>query len=248
MSKPAFYYDGQLLAGALGRLPDEEAAHARVLRVKPGDKIEIFDGCGGQAEAKVISADKRAISIEIGIPSHTPRPDAPAIMALAMSKAVRRDFFMEKAAELGASEIWLWEAARSVGHISEGAMKGCQKQLAAGAKQSRNPWFANLRNVKNLDGVINACTEIGVNWRILPWEDQDRQAIITPAQLGRPGTSLYVIGPEGGFTPEEVARFKEENFSLVSLGRQVLRCETAATLCLGLHAWAAQLAGRLAGK
>ena len=65
--------------------------------------------------------------------------------------------------------------------------------------------------------------------------------MLTPALAGQPGLSVYVIGPEGGFSSRELDVLKHSGFIAVSLGNRVLRCETAATLCLGLHWWASQL-------
>lgn len=244
MSIPAFYIDAPLQAGETIDLTGQEAAHAHVLRLAPGAEVNLFDGNGAVAVCKVSRVEKHSLALALSHVSHVPEPTSRAIIALAMSKATRRGFFMEKAAELGASQVWLWESARSVGRITSGTCDSCAGQLAAGARQSGNPWFPRLRNVANLDGLLRAAAGCSVNWRLLPWEDQDRQAMLPLDMLGRPGVTLYVIGPEGGFAPEEVERFKKENFALVSLGKRVLRCETAAALCLGLHSWASQLPGK----
>ena len=68
--------------------------------------------------------------------------------------------------------------------------------------------------------------------------------MLTPDLAGRPGLSVYVIGPEGGFSARELDILHTAGFAAVSLGARVLRCETAATLCLGIHWWASQLPGR----
>ena len=78
--------------------------------------------------------------------------------------------------------------------------------------------------------------------RILPWEMQDTVSMLTPRLAGRPGTTVYVIGPEGGFSQRELDSLRAAQFTFVSLGARLLRCETAATLCLGLHWWASHLA------
>ena len=80
--------------------------------------------------------------------------------------------------------------------------------------------------------------------RILPWEMQKDLPMLTPDMAGRPGLSVYAIGPEGGFSGRELDILRAAGFSAVSLGARVLRCETAATLCLGIHWWASQLPGR----
>lgn len=240
MNKPAFYADIDFAAGQIIRLAGGEANHAHVLHVRPGDAALALNGKGGCADCVVTNVEKHCIAMRINAAHIVPAPVSRPILALALSKAVRRGFFMEKAAELGCAEVWLWQARNSVGRLNAAVVDGCKKQLAAGGKQSRNPWFPVLRNMQNLAGIIDAA--VCADWRVLPYEAQITDDMLTLAELGRPGTTVYVIGPEGGLVENEVNAMRAAGFRLVSLGERVLRCETAATLCLGLHMWAAELA------
>ena len=65
--------------------------------------------------------------------------------------------------------------------------------------------------------------------------------MLAPGMAGQSGLTVYVIGPEGGFSARELDTLRVSGFAAVSLGTRVLRCETAATLCLGIHWWASQL-------
>ena len=65
--------------------------------------------------------------------------------------------------------------------------------------------------------------------------------MLSPTMAGQRGLTVYVIGPEGGFSQRELTMLTQSGFCAVSLGTRVLRCETAATLCLGIHWWASQL-------
>lgn len=242
MDKPAFYHDTDFFAPVFS-LTEREAAHARVLRMKPGEPVEVFNGRGDIALCTVRRCDKKNVEVELEETVYAPKPESRAIIAAAVSKAVRRSFFMEKAAELKASEIWVWQAERSVGGISAGLLDSCRQQIIAGGKQARNPWFPQLVNTVNLTGLLERAEKTAPAMKILPWEDQDRRAMLMPDQLGAAGDTIFAIGPEGGYDPEEVERLRAAGFCTVSLGRQVLRCETAAVLCLGLHAWASQLPG-----
>ncbi len=227
-------------------LDRDEAAHAHVLRLKTGDSVLLMDGVGTVAECQIIHMRKKETQLKIVSEKKSPRPAAQAIMAIALSKAVRRSFFMEKAAELGCSEIWLWDAARSQGHLTQAMADACRGQLIAGMKQSLNPWLPELALLPAARAVAEKAAD--ADWRVLPWENQDGIPMLTENMLGRAGRTVYVIGPEGGFTDTEAQYLLENGFAPVSLGRRVLRCETAATLCLGLHWWASQLPGRPDGK
>lgn len=238
MSMPAFYLDPPKWASPL-ELDGQEAAHAHVLRLKKGDKILLLDGMGKSAICCIVEAGRKVFKLEPESEELVPEPESRAIIALALSKAARRGFFMEKASELGAAAIWLWRAERSQGKLSPDLAGACRGQLIAGMKQSHNPWLPQIHVLQGVESVAERAA--GADWRILPYEDQGGLPMLAPGQLGRPGSTVYVIGPEGGYTPAEVQCLRENGFCAVSLGNRVLRCETAASLCLGLHWWASQL-------
>lgn len=243
MSLPAFYLPESHWKGECS-LTGDEARHFQVLRIRKDDEILVMDGRGRTGLCRVLEIGKREINLELLKTSETPRPQSRPILAIALSKAARRGFFLEKAAELGAWEVWLWQAIRSQGRIDGRLMQSCDAQLRAGAKQCRNPWFPRL--VQTGDAQALAKLAQASQWRVLPWEEKAGESVIGLAQLGNPGETVYAIGPEGGLTREEATILMEAGFEPASLGDRVLRCETAATLCLGLHCWASQLkeAGR----
>lgn len=237
MSLPAFYLPpADWKAECL--LTGDEARHFLVLRIRKGDNALILDGQGRSAICRVIEIGRRDIRLEMISARETPRPESRPIIAIALSKAARRGFFLEKAAELGAWQVWLWQAERSQGHIDAKLLESCRAQLRAGAKQCHNPWFPELvaaGDAASLSRLSESC-----QWRVLPWEARAGEPVIGLDQLGNPGDSIYALGPEGGLTDKEAGRLIEAGFAPASLGERVLRCETAATLCLGLHWWAFQ--------
>lgn len=223
------------------RLDGQEAAHVRVLRLAPGDAALLLDGAGRIGSCRVLEACRKEARLELLGWRFQPKPASRAVMALAFSKAVRRGFFMEKAVELGASGVWLWQGDYSQGRLPESAARNCLGQMIAGAKQCGNPWLPEVRALDGIGAVIGQAA--GADFRLLPWERQEGVAMLEPGMAGRPGVTVYVIGPEGGFSPRELAALSEAAFTPVSLGGRILRCETAAALCLGLHWWASQLPG-----
>ncbi|MDE7241201.1 MAG: 16S rRNA (uracil(1498)-N(3))-methyltransferase [Desulfovibrio sp.] len=232
---------GQPPEGSEVSLYGQEAAHARVLRLKPGDAALLLDGCGRIGSCRVVETGRKEARLQLLGWRFQPMPASRAVMALAFSKAVRRGFFMEKAVELGASGVWLWRGAHSQGRLPENAAASCAGQMIAGAKQCGNPWLPEVRALPGIGAVIGLAA--GAAYRLLPWERQEGVAMLEPGMVGRPGVTVYVIGPEGGFSPRELAALAEADFTPVSLGGRILRCETAATLVLGLHWWASQLPG-----
>ena len=232
---------GQPPEGSEVRLDGQEAAHVRVLRLAPGDAALLLDGAGRIGHCRVLEAGRKEARLELLGWNFQPKPVSRAVMALAFSKAVRRGFFMEKAVELGAAGVWLWQGDYSQGRLPENAVRNCLGQMIAGAKQCGNPWLPEVRALDGIGQVIGLAA--AADFRLLPWERQEGVAMLEPGMAGRPGTTVYVIGPEGGFSPRELAALREAAFTPVSLGGRILRCETAAALVLGLHWWASQLPG-----
>lgn len=238
MSLPAFYLEAEKWQEE-PVLYGQEARHAQVLRLGVGEEILLMDGQGRSAVAKIQQIGRQKIELSIKEENLAPPPASRAIIALALSKATRRGFFMEKASELGAAGIWLWQADHSQGKLTPQLADNLKGQLIAGMKQSRNPWLPEVRLMRNSEEVAkNAAL---ADYRILPWEEIGGSPMLSPAQIGRSGLSVYVIGPEGGFSDRELQTFRSADFVSASLGNRVLRCETAASLCLGLHWWASQL-------
>lgn len=238
MNLPAFYLEPEKWH-TRPELTGQEARHAHVLRMKAGDRLLLMDGIGRMSVAEIVRMGRQRLELSVESDELVSRPESRAIIALALSKAVRRSFFMEKASELGAWEIWLWQAEHSQGKLSHQLLEACKGQLVAGMKQSRNPWLPQIWLFDNAEAVAKEAAR--ADFRYLPWEEIGGSPMLLPNQIGLPGLSVYAIGPEGGFSSAELETFKAENFTPVSLGDRVLRCETAASLCLGLHWWASQL-------
>ena len=241
MSLHRFYLPPEQWAHDLW-LEGQEARHlVQVLRLAPGEEVLLLDGQGRSGRFSIAETAKKKARLVLQEEQMAPAPESRAVMALAFSKAVRRGFFMEKAVELGAHAIWLWQGDHSQGKLPADAAEACRGQLIAGAKQCGNPW---LPQVEALAGGVDELVRraAAADRRILPWEMQDTVNMLTPRLAGRSGTTVYVIGPEGGFSQRELDSLRAAQFTFVSLGARVLRCETAATLCLGLHWWASHLA------
>lgn len=242
MNGPFFYLPPEAW-GTDVCLEGQEARHlTQVLRLTPGCEVGLLDGRGRRGRFILRAVNKKNARLERLEEETLPRPKALAVMAPAFSKAVRRGFFMEKAVELGAHGVWLWQGEHSQGRLPAAARETCLGQMTAGAKQSGNPWLPEVRALTGgVDQLVSLAHE--ADYRILPWEMQTGVPMLTPGLAGRAGLTVYVVGPEGGFSERELAALRAANFTPVSLGGRVLRCETAATLCLGLHWWASQLPG-----
>jgi len=224
------------------RLEGNEARHAtRVLRLRAGDEIRLLDGQGREGAFRITGSAGRGVELELlGLRLH-PRPASRPILAAAWTKAARRGWILEKAVEFEAAGIWLWQAQRSQFPMPPDIGENWRNQLIAGAKQCRNPWLPEVRlvpgGVRELIAAASGCER---RFALLE-SDHCPAAALTPDAIGLDGVTVYAVGPEGGFAPDEVRALRDAGFCGVTLGRRVLRWETAAVLCLGLHWWKGQL-------
>ena len=217
-----------------------EARHlATVLRIKPGERISLFDGQGRTGEFTVKTVGKQVVALEPESIIQHDKPASRVFLALGHSKALRRSWLLEKAVELEAGGLWFWQAARSQGKVPEEGKETWQAQMIAGAKQCDNPWLPELRTLPGGVDELIAAREHFAKAYIL-WEGESRSALLNSNDLSFTGDALFVLGPEGGFADHEVDALRQAGFASVSLGGRVLRWETAALLCLGLAWWARQ--------
>lgn len=219
------------------RLEADEARHlAKVLRLGPGATVRLFDGSGREGLFRVESV-KNGVTLDLISESVQARPEGETWLALAWNKSTRRGWLLEKAVELGAAGILFWESSRGQGGMPDAPKQTWAAQLVAGAKQCGNPWLPGMEMVQGgAAGLIGRTA--GFESRFLPWESSEAARTVTPESLTSPGRRVFVIGPEGGLTDDEAARFTSAGFQAVTLGPRPLRWETAALLCLGLSWWA----------
>jgi 16S rRNA (uracil1498-N3)-methyltransferase len=230
MSAPRFYCPPPLPLTTNFELPPEAAHHAsRVLRLRVGDAVQIFDGLGNALDATINAINgKRVLLGNLQTFMGQQESGLHIVLAQAMCSSEKMDWVVQKATELGAAEIVPVQTQRSVARLS-----GPRSEKRA----------EHWRNV-----AISACEQCGRN--ILPqlqapqelgkWLDEMRRtaggkfillpggAINLQSQPRPQGRAILLIGPEGGFTADEANVAQQAGFTPILLGPRVLRTETAA--------------------
>ena len=227
-------------------LAGQEARHiVNVLRLRPGTPLRLLDGVGREGVFRITGVRKECVEFDLLSEKTHPAPVRRAIMAVAWSKAIRRDFFLEKSVELGAAEIWCWQARRSQGRMPEDLYETWQGRLVAGLKQCGNPHLPLVRIISG--GARELAAHAPEHPHILLHEPGEGHPMLDLAQVGRKGDTVYVIGPEGGFDPREAELLISAGCVPASLGERPLRWETAAMMCLSLHHFCAASGDRFCG-
>lgn len=225
-------------------LDGSEARHlTTVVRARIGEEICLLDGQGREGLFRISGIEKHQVTLELlSEKTHTPQSSR-AILAIGWGKNARRTWLLEKAVEFEAAEIWFWQAERSQGCVPEESKESWVSQMVAGAKQCGNLWLPKVYPLPGGIGEVLARSK-DIRHRYMLWEEQAGEPLLATRDMQVSAPVLYIIGPEGGFSAQEAARLMHEKVQPVSLGRQVLRWETAALLCLGLHWWANQTPDR----
>ncbi|MFO8011710.1 MAG: RsmE family RNA methyltransferase [Phycisphaerae bacterium] len=229
-----------LRAGADVALPASEAHHAaHVLRLGPGEGVELFDGRGAVAAARIADVARGGVTATVeSVRTAGPEP-APALrLAFAVPKGKRLEWLLEKATELGAARLAPVRFARSVAGgeaLSPTARGRWEARCIAAAKQAGRAHLPVIEPVRPLAEALPAGEPALVG---------DAGAAARPvarvlAALPRgpcPQTLHLYVGPEGGLTDAERALLADAGATAVRLGRTVLRVETAAAALLAVSA------------
>ena len=212
-------------------LTDEEYHHlVRVKRAREGDSVTVLDGSGGIFETIVhrIGRDEAILEVRSYRKGELPhRID----IALALTRAHRLDFAVEKCSEIGLRRFLPFIAQRSVwrGGARETAHKRerLERKVAAACKQSGNPYFPSVEPVMDFAALLDM---IG-GYRMVCLADTAGEPLESTAGWRTGGDVLGIVGPEGGLTDGERERLIADGAVPISLGPHVLRSETAA-ICL----------------
>jgi 16S rRNA (uracil1498-N3)-methyltransferase len=221
-------------------LGDEESHHLlRVLRVKSGQRVEIFNGEGGAGEAEVISAGRGRVTVRILKRSDQKRSAIQFALIQALPREQKMDLIIQKATELGASEIVPVLTERTVVRLKEACGAGKQdrweKIALNAAKQCGAAWLPKIAPVQTLKDFLTARRAFGALFVCALDETARPIGEAIQAVKARPVSSVgALVGPEGDFSATEMEFIRAVGAVSVSLGGSVLRSETAAIYVLSI--------------
>lgn len=230
-----FFVDSQEMAGNFLVLTGENAAHGKVLRLKNGDEVTVCDGQGQECRCTVSDVSPGQISLVVRN-REASRSEARVQVRVFMAfpKADKLEHVIQKATELGASEIVAFPSARCVSRPDEKSLRKkldrWQKIAQSAAEQSgrgRIPQVIVL-------GTLREALERGAkaDKALLFYENE--QALTLKMALSREAyqTVSLLTGPEGGLEETEVERGRAAGWQVCTLGKRILRCETAPLCAL----------------
>jgi len=235
MSAPRFAITRAGFENGIARVTGAELHHMRaVARLKPGADVTLLDDHGMLYTGRILRFEPGCALVEV---SRSREPDvsgiATVILAAALIKGPRMDFLVEKAAELGAAELWPLVCERSVVHAPGAERLARWRRLAlAAAKQSLASRAIELRPPLGVADMARNVPKECLAVLCAP----GAEPLAALIRRLRPRAIILACGPEGGFDQAEVAAMAAAGFVAAGLGQSRLRSETAALAALSIVA------------
>jgi len=235
-----FYVPDAKAAGELAILPEDEGQHlTRVLRLKIGDAVRVFNGHGAEFDAVVERAAKGSVGVRVGAPrSAAPEPRVAVTLAQAVLKGDKMDDVVRDAVMMGVTTIQPIVTTRtevSLSTLERGRRRDRWERIAiSSAKQCGRAVVPAILNPKPLEPAGQALPALGLPAPVLmlvePGATSDGTAL-GDLDLTMPETASLIVGPEGGWTPEELAA-AAASCQLITLGGRTLRADAMAVVAL----------------
>ena len=221
------HFKGSFASGEELTITGEEFHHAaRVARVRVGERIELFDGNGQAAEALVTNARRDALTVRVEL--MLPSRESPLDLTLAISiiQLEKFELVLQKATELGVRAIVPLVAARGEVRAERyrGKSERWEKIILEAVKQSGRATIPTLESPVSVEDALKRGDE-------KLFCDADAPASELPSSLTR---ATLFVGPEGGWSDEEISLARAANCSILRLGPRRLRAETAAIAATGI--------------
>lgn len=230
-----FFVEPEELNKKFTVLTGENAAHAKVLRLKAGEQILICDGQGKECLCTVSDASPSAISLVIENTQDSKSEPAVAVSVyMAFPKADKLEHVIQKATELGAYEIVAFPSARCVSKPDEKSLtkkkERWQKIAASAAEQSGRGRIPQVIVLGSYKEALARGAE--ADKAILFYENERATTLKMALEEGGYQTVAILTGPEGGLEEREVKQARGAGFQICTLGSRILRCETAPLCAL----------------
>ena len=232
---PRFYVPRPRVEEGTLKIEGDEVRHIRrVLRLRRGDEIVVFNGSGKEYGGTIVEEGPSSVVITIqNIFSSRPESHLEMTLAQSLLKGDKMDYLIQKATELGVKEIIPFLSSRSVPLLEKS--KRLKRNLrweriaVEASKQCGRGVVPKIEPLQSYSEMLSAASPDSL--RLILWEKEGTR--LKEALEGSTGKTkiFFIIGPEGGLSQEEVDQAKRNGFTPVTLGRRILRSETAS-LCL----------------
>ena len=233
-----FYVPQPRIENRMLKIEGDEVKHIRkVLRLKTGDEIVVFDGLGKEFEGTIV--EERLSSVVIRVQNIiSSKKDSPLEVTLAQSllKGEKMDYLIQKATELGVKEIIPFSSSRSVPFLEKSRRLNrhhrWEKIAVEASKQCGRGSVPKIESLQDYSDMLQIASTKDL--RLILWERGEIRLKEVLERSKEKKNIFFTIGPEGGFNQLEVGGAKRAGFIPVTLGRRILRAETASLCFLSI--------------
>ena len=232
---PRFFVPKEAIGANFLTLTGENAAHAKVLRLKNGDEVTVCDAEGTDYRCTVSDVANGQISLVVHASS--PAESEAAVSCaiyMAFAKADKFEHVIQKATELGASELVCFPSARCVSRPDAKALKNklerWQKIAASAAEQSRRGKIPQVIALSSWQEALARAAQADL--AVCFYENEEQLTFRAAIEEKPFRTAALLTGPEGGFEEDEIRQAAAAGLKICTLGRRILRCETAPLCAL----------------
>jgi 16S rRNA (uracil1498-N3)-methyltransferase len=229
-----YFTDKKNIFSTYLRITGAEAHHiSRVMRHKIGDMIYVTDGNSNEYQTMLKKIDHKTIEASIINKTRNARePLAKISLAQAMIKGSHFDLIVEKTTELGVYKIIPIKTERTIASLSANKLERFQKIMLAAVKSSTRTHIPSLQKPITLENLFPAFADYDLV--VLAYEDEKNLRLADIIKDRFYTNILLIIGPEGGFTKNEIAQAQSYGAQSITIGNRRLRAETAAITALSI--------------
>lgn len=234
MALPFFYIESFDALQHLITLNEETSKHmVQVLRMQVGEHLNLTDGKGNLLTAQISDAHKKHCVVRVNATSFTPQAPRKTTIAVSLVKnASRFEWFLEKATEIGITEIIPLLCERTERqHFRYDRMKGI---VVSAMLQSQQTWMPVLHEPMKFEDALRLTPSSDEVLKLIAHCDETERTPFSNFQINELPNCIILIGPEGDFTTAEIDAAVEDGYKPVMLGGTRLRTETAAVVAATL--------------
>jgi len=231
MNDAYFYYPSLNETEPAVTLTGDEARHlSGARRLRPGERVTLFNGQGLLATAEILALHDRGRTADLRIldASRIPARQPGLHLACALPKGDRLATLLDMGTQLGMTSFTPLQCSHAVVKPSATSLERWQRICLEACKQSRRAWLPRINAAATPDDVVRAALVTGGQAWVAHPGGQPLDRVLP----GKNHDQWFLVGPEGGFTDEEVDRAVAAGALWVGLGREILRIETAAVALL----------------
>lgn len=231
----------------IATITDSEHHHLRnVLRVKPGETLRIIDGQGNVYTAEVLDTGANQILTEARILTHEFHTKGSRSLTLfqGLPKSDKMELILQKTTELGVTQIVPMHSEHALQEPSQNRFERWQRVVISATKQCQRAWLPELCSPQTFEASLEQLQTFSLCLFFNPDPEQESRTQHIKSVLreaSQASTIALLVGPEGGFSDQEVAAAIENGCVPVTLGANILRTETAAIVAVAVAAYEYQL-------